>query len=120
MVSNGQLKRIQLTDTIAAISPDDALQLAKEPPAPTKGPTMYANLNALKAAGIVPTPIGSSGTSGATTNPAPMQFVDDVSSVTTFDTLFFTSVPGNPDAVKVQRNINTTAVSCVCSSNPNT
>lgn len=113
---SGELKVVQLTDTIAAISPDDALQLAKTPPEPTRGPEMLMKpITTASNPGVVPIAVGD-GLSSASTNPTPTQFVDDVSSVTNFDVLTFAATD-SLDAVKIQRNINVSAVSCVCSLN---
>lgn len=109
----GEWKVVQLKDTIAAISPDDALQLAKEPPEPTRGPEFRVAANSIGAsAGMVPIAIGSDRTA-ASTNPTPTQYVDSLSSVTSFDVLTF-SGSDDPDALQVRRRVAVSAVSCVC------
>ncbi|HJW46233.1 MAG TPA: prepilin-type N-terminal cleavage/methylation domain-containing protein, partial [Lysobacter sp.] len=111
---NGELKRIQLTDTIAAISPDDALQLAKTPPEAAKRPIFEIDRAALNATpGIVPIATGDNRTA-ASTNPTPKQYVDQLSSLTSFDVMNFVGAE-TPDILKVTRNISMSAVSCVCS-----
>ena len=110
---NGSLKKIQLADTIAAVSPEDSLQLAKSPPESAKGPLFVAKKSAIGAgAGMAPIAV-SGNRSEASTNPTPMQFVDSVSSVTSFDVLTFSGT-SDPDGVAINRRISVSAVSCVC------
>lgn len=108
----GEAKFVQLTDTIAAISPDDALELAKAPPEPVPGPVFEIDKSAL-ANGVVPIHTGENRTS-ASTNPTPTQYVDSLSSLTSFDVMSFVATE-NPDVLKITRNVPMNAVSCVCS-----
>lgn len=110
---NGDFKQVQLTDSIAAISPDDALELAKTPPEGTRGPVFEIDAATLNnTPGIVPIATGDKRTA-ASTNPTPTQFVDSLSSLTTFEVMNFVGTD-NPDILKITRNIDVSAVSCVC------
>lgn len=110
---NGDFKQVQLTDSIAAISPDDALELAKTPPEGTRGPVFEIDAATLtNTPGIVPIATGDNRTS-ASTNPTPTQFVDSLSSLTTFEVMNFVGTD-NPDILQITRNIDVSAVSCVC------
>lgn len=113
--ATGEFKSIQLTDSIAAIAPDDALQLAKPPPEPTQGPTFEIDKSSLTSTpGIVPIATGANKTA-ASTNPTPTQFVDSLSSLTSFDVMSFVGTDANPDILKITRSTSVKAVSCVCS-----
>lgn len=110
---NGDFKQVRLTDSIAAISPDDALELAKTPPDGTRGPVFEIDAATLtNTPGIVPIATGDNRTS-ASTNPTPTQFVDSLSSLTTFEVMNFVGTD-NPDILQITRNIDVSAVSCVC------
>lgn len=112
----GQLKRVQLTDTIAAIPPDDALQLAKPKMAWADPPIIEIDPNSLNEAGILTlnSTGGGAGNSQATSNPTPRQYVDALSSLTSFESMRFTGGV-TPGALQIVSSASMNAVSCVCS-----
>lgn len=109
----GQLKTIQLKDTVAAVSPKDSLLLVNVPNLSSRGPSVW--ITPPSEVGVVPIALGSD-TSAASSNPKPEQFVDDLSSVTTFSVQTFTGSASSSE-VLLNRKLNVAAISCVCQDN---
>ena len=108
----GQAKMVELTDSVAAISPADAIQVVKTPFATAGGPQVWIEPPNKNNPQVVPIAIGGD-QSAASSNPKPEQFVQDVSAATLFSVQTFTgSTTG--DEVRLNRKLDVAAVSCVC------
>lgn len=113
----GPAKTVEIADSVASISPSDAIMLAQSNNAARQGPTVWirppnidANGNIIPA--VVPIAIGGD-QAAASSNPKPTQYVDDVSSATLFSVQSFTG-SGNTE-VLLNRKLDVAAASCVCS-----
>jgi len=118
---SGQVKTVEVTDSVAAISPADSVQVVKTPIASSRGPEVWIVPPNQNNPSVVPIAIGTNENdediAAASSNPKPERFVEDVSSVTLFSVQTFTGDTGE-DAVEVRlnRKIDVAAASCVCSS----
>lgn len=112
----GQAKTVELTDSVAAISPADAIQVVKTPIATSRGPEVWIEPPNKDNPQVVPIAIGTDTEqkAAASSNPKPEQFVDDVSSATLFSVQTFTGDSSGSE-VLLNRKIDVAAVSCVCS-----
>lgn len=113
---DGVAKSVELTDSVAAISPADSVQVVKAPSDATRGPEMWTDPPNKGDPTVVPIGIGGD-QSAASSNPTPEQFVDDVSSVTLFSVMTFTGDTAG-DEVRLNRKVEVAAVSCVCEAGP--
>ena len=113
--AEGEVKAVQVADSIAAISPSDSIQVLKTPIGTAMGPQVY--IVPPTGTGVVPIAIGKDANdneiAAASSNPKPEQFVDDVSSVTTFNVQTFTGDQASGE-VLLNRQLAVAAASCVC------
>jgi len=112
----GQVKSVELTDTVASVSPSDSVMVLKTPTNGMAGPSVW--IKPPSETGVVPIAIGSDAAgqdiAAASSNPKPEQFVNDVSSVTTFNVQTFTGDQATGE-VLLNRQLAVAAASCVCS-----
>jgi len=112
----GEVKSIQLTDSVASVSPSDSIMVLKTPTGGAPGPSIW--IAPPTDVGVVPIAIGSDAAgediAAASSNPKPEQFVDDVSSVTSFNVQTFTGDQSSGE-VLLNRQLEVAAASCVCS-----
>lgn len=115
--AGGAAKTVEIADSVASISPSDAIMLAQANNAARQGPAVWirppnidANGNIIPA--VVPIAIGGN-QAAASSNPKPTQYVSDVSSATLFSVQSFTGT-GNTE-VLLNHKIDVAAASCVCS-----
>lgn len=108
----GQAKMVELTDSVAAISPADAIQVVKTPFATAGGPQVWIEPPNKNNPQVVPIAIGGD-QSAASSNPKPEQFVQDVSAATLFSVQTFTGSSSGAE-VRLNRKLDVAAVSCVC------
>jgi prepilin-type N-terminal cleavage/methylation domain-containing protein len=112
----GEVKSIQLTDSVASVSPSDSIMVLKTPTGGTPGPSIW--IAPPTDVGVVPIAIGSDAAgediAAASSNPKPEQFVNDVSSVTSFNVQTFTGDQSSGE-VLLNRQLEVAAASCVCS-----
>lgn len=113
----GEVKSIQLTDSVSSVSPSDSIMVLKTPNGAIPGPSVW--IQPPTDVGVVPIAIGSDAAgndiAAASSNPKPEQFVDDVSSVTSFNVQTFTGDQSSGE-VLLNRQLEVAAVSCVCTS----
>ena len=115
------VKTVEVADSVAGISPSDAIMLAQQNNAARQGPAVWIRPPNRDANGnIIPevVPIAISGDeAAASSNPKPTQFVDDVSSATLFSVQSFTGTSGanSQTEVLLNRKIDVAVASCVCS-----
>lgn len=112
----GQLKSVEISDSVSSVSPSDSIQVVKTPNNSGSGPQVYIVPPNKGNPGVVPIAIGTGDEqkAAASSNPKPQQFADDVSSVTTFSVQTFTG-DSTGEEVLLNRKIDVAAVSCVCS-----
>jgi type IV pilus modification protein PilV len=114
--NTGEVKSIQLTDSVASVSPSDSIMVLKTPTGTTPGPSVW--ISPPTEVGVVPIAIGSDAAgediAAASSNPKPEQFVNDVSSVTSFNVQTFTGDQTTGE-VLLNRQLEVAAASCVCS-----
>jgi Tfp pilus assembly protein PilV len=112
----GEVKTIQITDTVSSVSPSDSVMVLKSPTAGIPGPSIH--ITPPSGTGVVPIAIGTNESgediAAASSNPKPEQFVDDMSAVTNFTVQTFT---GNrdSDSVLLNRQQQVSVASCICS-----
>lgn len=114
--ATGEVKAIQITDTISSVSPSDSAMVLKSPDNSTPGPSIY--ITPPGGTGVVPIAIGTNEAgediAAASSNPKPEQFVDDMSAVTNFTVQTF-SGDMSSDSVLLNRQQQVSVASCICS-----
>ncbi len=114
--SLGDPKAIQMTDSIAAISPSDVAKVMKGPSEASRGPEFWIVPPNKGNPRVVPIAVGND-QSSASSNPTPEQFIEDASAVTRFSVLSFKGST-TADEVQLTRRLDMAAASCVCNKAP--
>lgn len=108
--SNGLPKKVQMADSIAAISPSDVAKVMEGPSASEEGPQVWIQRPDLGNPRVVPIAVGGD-ESAASSNPSPEQFVHSNAAVTQFSVMTFT---GDGDEVLLGRKLDMAVAACMC------
>jgi Tfp pilus assembly protein PilV len=112
---SGEVKTVQLTDTVSSVSPSDSVMVLKSPDSGILGPNI--RITPPGGTGVVPIAIGTNEAgediAAASSNPKPEQFVDDMSAVTNFTVQTFTGDP-TTGSVLLNRQQQVSVASCIC------
>jgi Tfp pilus assembly protein PilV len=113
--SDGATKSVQLTDSIAAVAPADAIHLGEEATNSNRsGPQVYIVPPNQSNPAVVPIATGND-QSSASSNPTPDKFAKSGAAITRFSVMNFTG-DANSSEVLLNRKTDVSVATCTCAS----